>query len=82
MPEKKTALQNRRAEESGISSNNAALMVAQEQRLIELLGEADLKEICEELAEVVRKHNLHKRPYICSKLFSYMSSVIKGWNCV
>lgn len=53
-----------------------------EKELIALLGEAELKEIGEQLAEIVRQHNLQKSPDICGKLFHYLSNVIVGWNSV
>ena len=53
-----------------------------EQELLDLLGEEKLRHIGEELAEIVRQHNLHKSPAICRALFSYFSDVINGWNCV
>lgn len=53
-----------------------------EQELISLLGEENLKNIGEQMAEIVRQHSLHKSPDICRKLFSYLSDVIDRWNCV
>lgn len=50
--------------------------------LIELIGETKLKSICTEIAESVRKHDLHREPEICARLFLYMTEVINGWNCV
>lgn len=53
-----------------------------EQELIDLLGEDRLKEIGEQIAEIVRQHDLQRSPEVCKKLFSYLSSVIVGWNSV
>lgn len=53
-----------------------------EQELVELLGEDILKDIGEQLAEIVRQHGLQQSPDVCRKLFSYFSDVIDGWNCV
>ncbi len=50
--------------------------------LVEELGEEKLKEIGQQLAEIVRQHNLQKSPDLCRKLFTYFSSVIDDWNCV
>lgn len=57
-------------------------MPALEAELLDLLGEERLKCIGEEIAEIVRQHGLQKSPDICRKLFSYLSDVIEGWNCV
>ena len=51
-----------------------------ERLLVETLGEPKLKKVCEDLAEVIRKHELNKKPVICRYLFSYMSEVVSGWN--
>lgn len=53
-----------------------------ERELIELLGEDQLKNIGEQLADIVRKYGLQKSPDVCRKLFYYMSDVIDGWNPV
>jgi len=53
-----------------------------EKYLISVLGEANLKNIGEQLAEVVRQHGLQKSPDVCRKLFCYMADVVDGWNCV
>lgn len=53
-----------------------------EKYLISVLGEANLKNIGEQLAEVVRQHGLQKSPDVCRKLFRYMADVVDGWNCV
>lgn len=50
--------------------------------LVKTLGEDQLKSIGEQIAEIVRKHGLQNSPDICRKLFSYLSDVIDGWNCV
>lgn len=51
-----------------------------ERILIEALGEEQLKEIGEQIAEVIRKHKLQTSPQICRKLLHYLSDVIEGWN--
>lgn len=51
-----------------------------EQKLIEALGEDELKNIGEQIAEVVCRYGLQKDPDICKELFCYVSSVIVGWN--
>ena len=53
-----------------------------EKDLIALLGADELKNIGEQLAEIVRQHNLQKSPDVCSKLFDYFLDVISDWNCV
>ena len=53
-----------------------------EAELLILLGEEKLKNIGEQIAEIVRQHGLQKSPDVCRKLFSYLSDVIEGWNCV
>lgn len=53
-----------------------------ENELIDILGEANLREIGCQIAEIVRQHNLQKSPDVCRKLFSHLSDVIDGWNCV
>jgi hypothetical protein len=50
--------------------------------LSDALGEAQLKDIGEQIAEIVRQHGLQKSPDVCKKLFTYLSDVIFGWNCV
>lgn len=50
--------------------------------LLSVLGEDELKEIGEQMAEIVRQHDLQKSPIVCRKLFSYLSDVIDGWNSV
>ena len=54
----------------------------EEQELIAILGPEKLKDIGEQLAEIVRQHNLQKSPDVCRKLFDYFSNVIDAWNCV
>lgn len=56
--------------------------VPNERELVKLLGESELKDIGEQLAEVVRQHGLQKSPDVCRKLFRYMADVVDGWNCV
>lgn len=53
-----------------------------ESELLSILGEEELKSIGEEIAEIVRQHNLQKSPDTCRKLFNYLSDVIDGWNRV
>lgn len=53
-----------------------------EKELLDLLGEEQLKCIGEQIAEIVRQHDLQNSPGTCRKLFSYLSDVIDGWNCV
>lgn len=53
-----------------------------EKQLCKEIGEDALKEIGEEIAEVIRQHDLQLRPDVCRKLFNYLSDVIDGWNCV
>lgn len=50
--------------------------------LMTLLGESQLKNIGEQIAEIVRQHNLQKAPDVCRMLFTYIISVIDGWNSV
>lgn len=54
----------------------------EEMTLLLVLGEKRLKEIGEQIAEIVRQHDLQKSPDLCRLLFSYVSNVIDGWNCV
>lgn len=54
----------------------------EEEDLIALLGADKLKDIGEQIAEIVRQHDLQKSPDVCRKLFDYFKEVIKGWNCV
>lgn len=53
-----------------------------EKLLCEIIGEDALKEIGEQIAEIIRKHDLQLHPEICRKLFHYLSDVIDRWNCV
>ena len=53
-----------------------------EVELISILGADELKSIGEQIAEIVRQHGLQKSPDTCRKLFTYLSDVIDGWNCV
>ena len=53
-----------------------------EKELIALLGAERLKDIGEQLAEIVRQHKLQKSPDVCRKLLDYFSDVITDWNCV
>lgn len=54
----------------------------EEKYLISALGEESLKNIVEQIAEVVRQHGLQKYPDVCRKLFYYMADVVDGWNRV
>lgn len=54
----------------------------EEKYLISALGEESLKNIGEQIAEVVRQHGLQKSPDVCRKLFCYMADVVDGWNRV
>lgn len=56
--------------------------MALEKELIASLGEERLKEIGEQIADIVRQHDLQKSPDVCRNLFCYLSNVIIGWNCV
>lgn len=58
------------------------MKATKEETLIQTLGEAELREIGEQIVEIVRQHGLQKSPDTCKKLFSYLSDVIDGWNCV
>ena len=53
-----------------------------EEILAEQLGEEALKEVCADIARLMRKHGLHRQPGTCRTLLFYMSDVIKGWNSV
>ena len=53
-----------------------------EEYLIDAVGGDELKEIGQDIAEVIRAHGLHKRPALCRVILSYMSDVIESWNCV
>lgn len=55
---------------------------ALERELISDLGTEKLKEIGQDIAEIIRKNKLQNRPVLCKKLFTYVSCVIDGWNCV
>lgn len=47
-----------------------------------LLGPDEFKVLGEDLAFVVAKHKLTRKPEICEKVFRYMYFVILGWNSV
>lgn len=51
-----------------------------EQQLVAILGADELKSIGEQLADVVRKHNLQHDPDTCKLLFIYMGLTIEGWK--
>ena len=51
-----------------------------EKKLVDLLDDEKLKDVCVDLEETIRKHGLHKSPETCEMLFLYMLDVIKGWN--
>lgn len=53
---------------------------ALERELVALLGEDELKSIGEQIADVVRTHDLQQSPDVCRKLFRHMSDVIDGWK--
>lgn len=53
-----------------------------EQKLAEILGEDELTKICTELAELIRRHRLQRRPEVSRALLNYFSGVIDGWNRV
>ena len=53
---------------------------ALERELVVLLGEDELKSIGEQIADVVRTHDLQQSPDVCRKLFRHMSDVIDGWK--
>lgn len=57
-------------------------MTELEKELLQLLGSEELKNIGEQVADIVRQHNLQKSPDACRKLFAYLSNVIDGWNSV
>ncbi len=48
--------------------------------LTNILGANELKSIGEQIAEIVRQHDLQKSPDTCRKLFNHLSDVIDGWN--
>ena len=48
--------------------------------LDKLLGPDEFKDLGEELALVIAKHGLTRKPEICEKVFRYMSFVIFGWT--
>ena len=45
-----------------------------------LLGSDGFKSLGQELAGVIARHGLTRKPEICEKVFRYMSFVIRGWN--
>ncbi len=51
-----------------------------EKELLQQLGADNVKNIGEEIAEIIRKYNLQNSPNVCRKLFCYLSKVIDGWN--
>lgn len=53
-----------------------------ESELVMLLGAEHLKYVGMQISEIVRQHNLHHSPDVCRKLFTYLSDVVDGWNCV
>lgn len=70
------------AKRAGQDSEREEVSTTKEETLVQALGEIELKEIGEQIAEIVRQHGLQKSPDICRGLFSYLSDVIDGWNCV
>lgn len=53
-----------------------------ERKLLEHLSAAELKNIGESIADVIRQHDLHHSPDVCRELFSYLADVIEAWNSV
>lgn len=45
-----------------------------------ILGPEEFKALGQDLALVIAKHNLTRKPEVCEKVFHYMSFVIFGWN--
>ena len=45
-----------------------------------ILGPEEFKAFGQDLALVIAKHKLTRKPEICEKVFRYMASVIRGWN--
>lgn len=71
--------------DDGISTKTTHAAVTQsenERSLLAVLGDCELRRIGEQIAEIVRQHDLQQSPDVCKMLFSYMSGVIEGWNCV
>lgn len=56
-------------------------MTTQEKQLLSILGPDGLKSIGEDIAEIVRQHNLQNDPDTCKELFDYMANVVRGWGC-
>lgn len=44
------------------------------------LSEGRAREIIEDMALLLAQHGLTRNPALCDKLFSYMSTVVSGWN--
>ena len=53
-----------------------------EKELSQFLGQEELKNIGEQIADIIQQHNLQKSPDVCRQLFTYLSNVIDGWNSV
>ena len=45
-----------------------------------ILGPDKFKALGQDLAFVIAKHKLTRKPEICEKVFRYVASVIRGWN--
>lgn len=45
-----------------------------------ILGPEEFKALGQDLALVIAKHKLTRKPETCKKVFRYMSSTIRGWN--
>lgn len=53
-----------------------------ERELAVEFGDDKFKEICQDIAEVIRQNKLQHKPDLCRKIFTYLSFVVEGWNCV
>lgn len=49
-------------------------------KVLPSFSDDELKEIGEEIAEIVRQHGLQHSPEKCRELFNHMADVIDGWN--
>ncbi len=49
-----------------------------EEYLIHLIGEEELKDIRDEIARIIRQHDLEYSPTVCRQLLSYLSTTIDG----
>lgn len=57
-------------------------MEEKEKELIYKIGADKLRNIGEEIAEIIRKYGLQNSPDICEKLLRYILEVVCGWNCI